>query len=176
MITFSELLASLQNQDPMKSLVFTSEDGEIGAGYHVTELRHSVSTGIDCGGNVETWEDAKLQILDGQGSEHMHVGKFSDIIEKSLSVLPQLRDVPLLVEFGHNNERLTIMSLHGPEISDAAVVLSLGDARAVCKPAMRSGRAVNEKDTCCESGMHSPQTSSCCGASTTSQGAMACCT
>ncbi|MEP4339791.1 MAG: DUF6428 family protein, partial [Roseobacter sp.] len=142
MITFAELLTRLQRQDPIKPLVFTTEDGEIGAGYHVTELRHSVSKGIDCGGNVETWEDAKLQLLDGRGSEHMTVGKFNDIIEKSLSTVPELRNAPLLVEFGHSNERLTIMSLHGPEISDAAVVLSLDDARAVCKPTTPSGRRV----------------------------------
>jgi len=175
MITFGELLASLQSQDPTKPLIFISEDGSIGAGYHVTELRHSVSTGIDCGGNIETWEDAKLQLLDGQGSEHMPVGKFSDIIEKSLSDLPQLGNVPLLVEFGHNNEELTIMSLHGPEISGADVVLSLGNARAVCKPAMRHGRAVEKQGECCESATTSPQKSRCCGAPTVLQSTAACC-
>ncbi|MEP4197090.1 MAG: hypothetical protein ABJL99_15800 [Aliishimia sp.] len=47
-ITLAELLDRLQEQDPMKPLVFTSGDGEIGIGFHITELRHSTSKGIDC--------------------------------------------------------------------------------------------------------------------------------
>ena len=175
MITFAELLARLQRQDPLKPLVFKSQDGEIGAGYHVTELRHSVSKGIDCGGNLETWEDAKLQLLDGQGTTHMTVGKFSGIIERSLKALPALKDAPLLVEFGHNNERLTLMSLHGPEASDATVVLFLGDARAVCKPAIRHSHAVAAQDSCCEPVAASPQKSACCAAAPSTQEAAACC-
>lgn len=176
MITFAELLTRLQSQDPIKPLAFTTADGEIGAGYHVTELRHSISKGIDCGGNVETWEDAKLQLLDGQGPTHMTVGKFTNIIQKSLSAMPELRNASLLVEFGHNNEQLALMSLHGPEVSDETVELFLGDARAVCKPAIRSKREVKDQDGCCGSVISSPQKSSCCEAVTASQDSTACCT
>lgn len=171
MITFVELLARLQSQDPIKPLIFKTSDGKIGAGYHITELRHSISKGIDCGGNIETWEDAKLQLLDGQGSTHMTVGKFTNIIQKSLSAMPELRNAPLLVEFGHNNEQLALMSLHGPEVSDETVELSLGGARAVCKPAIRSKRDVEDQGECCGSTITSPQKSSCCEAVT----ATACC-
>ncbi|PJI92000.1 hypothetical protein BC777_0841 [Yoonia maricola] len=176
MITFDELLKRLQSQDPIKPLVFITADGEIGAGYHVTELRHSISKGIDCGGSIETWEDAKLQLLDGPGSTHMTVGKFTNIIQKSLSALPELRNTPLMVEFGHNNEQLVLMSLHGPEVSDETVALSLGDVRAVCKPAVRRKRDVEDQGGCCGTAIPSPQKSSCCDAVTATQDATACCT
>ncbi len=175
MTTLADLLARLNGVDRKMPLVFATADGEVGAGFHVTELRHSISKGIDCGGNVETWEDAKLQLLDGSGSTPMTVGTFTKIVQKSLSALPQLRDAPLMVEFGHNNEQLAIMSLHGPDISEESVALFLGDARAVCKPAIRSKRGLEDRGRCGESAVTSSQVSSCCGAGFVAQDATACC-
>ncbi len=175
MTTLAELLARLNGVDPKMPLVFATADGEVGAGYHVTELRHSISKGIDCGGNVETWKDAKLQLLDGPGSTPMTVGTFTNIVQKSLSALPELRDASLMVEFGHNNEQLAIMSLHGPDISEETVALFLGDARAVCKPAIRSKRGLEDQGRCGESAVTSSQVSSRCGAGFVAQDATACC-
>ena len=65
MTTFSELVSQLQAVDPALPLIFKTKQGAIGAGYHVTELRHAHAKGIDCGGNIQTWQEARLQLMDG---------------------------------------------------------------------------------------------------------------
>ncbi len=162
MTTFADLLADLQTLDPMHPLVFVTDEGEIGAGYHVTELRHSTSKGIDCGGKIETWQETRLQLLDGQGSTHMSVGKFSDIVQQSLSALPELAQAPLLAEFGHNNSGLMLMSVGAPELQDETVVLRLGKACAICKPAQRNKGIGDEASSCCGSIPNSVSKTSCC--------------
>ena len=163
MTTFSKLLVGLQAMDPALPLIFRTQHGEIGAGYHVTELRHSHSKGIDCGGNIQSWQEARLQLLDGYGGEHMSVGKFNTIVEKSLKAVPELKDAELLVEFGHNNSELSLMAIGSPEVDEDGVVIFLGEARAICKPAQMSVQ------------LDEPAAASCCGGGKASTGASSCC-
>ncbi len=151
MTTVRDLLTGLQGQDPEKPLIFETADGKIGAGYHVTELIHSVSTGVDCGGNLEIWEDARLQLLDGEGSAHMQVGKFTAIVEKSLKAIPALASSPINVEFGHGNAALSLMSLGELSAQDDAVFLPLVGTAAVCKPAQRTTLPLDQAAGCCGS-------------------------
>lgn len=72
----NELLAHLKTTPSASALVFSTEDGDIGSGYHVTEFKHAKVTGIDCGGRVSEWVEASVQLLDGSGGSHMAVGKF----------------------------------------------------------------------------------------------------
>lgn len=163
MTTFSDLLEDLQTSDPTQPLIFATDDGEIGAGYHVTELRHSTSTGIDCGGQIESWQETRLQLLDAQGVTHMSVGKFRSILHKSLSALPELANAPLLVEFGHNNSALALKTVKKPIVLDGAVIVGLGEARAVCKPAQRRSNSHTQSTlACCGSVERNVQNTSCC--------------
>lgn len=162
MKTLSGLLYDLQLQDPALPLVFETKEGEISPGYHITELRHSSSRGIDCGGNTEAWQEAKLQLLEGRGAPHMSVGKFSSIVSKSLSVMPELEHVSLKVEFGHANNDLRLMSLSSPEHRGDRVVIGLGNIRAVCKPAERAGQDEGRLGQCGKRDETSANLYSCC--------------
>ncbi|WP_410001066.1 DUF6428 family protein [Tateyamaria omphalii] len=175
MKTLLGLLQDLELQDSSLPLVFETKEGEISPGYHVTELRHSTSKGIDCGGNTEVWQEAKLQLLDGRGGAHMSVGKFSHIVSKSLSVMPELEHVSLMVEFGHDNADLRLMSLSSPELRRNRVVISLGNRRAVCKPAEKAGFVVSGAERCCSSMTISAKTSACCSATKPHEDAGLCC-
>ncbi|GAA6182185.1 DUF6428 family protein [Shimia sp. NS0008-38b] len=163
MTSFAKLLAELQGQGADDPLVFVTDEGEIGAGYHVTELRHSQATGIDCGGVIETWQDARLQLLDGNGAAHMRVGKFCAIVEQSLTAVPELADVPLMVEFGHNNAALRLLSIANVAHESGRVVVQLGETGAVCKPQQRGLAALQAGQTaaCCVPKVS--QSSQCCG-------------
>ncbi|MEP0942499.1 MAG: DUF6428 family protein [Rhizobiaceae bacterium] len=175
MTTFANLLSDLQSQNPASPLIFATDAGAIGAGYHVTELRHSLSKGIDCGGKIETWQEARLQLLDGQGSEHMSVGKFSSIVEKSISAMPVLADAPLLIEFGHNNNALKLMTARTSESDGDSVVMRLDDAHAVCKPAVRLMGGLEDQDACCCGNDEAASTIACCSNDPTSKSNGACC-
>ncbi|WP_171128547.1 MULTISPECIES: DUF6428 family protein [unclassified Ruegeria] len=150
-MNFSTLLSALKSCDPDAKLVFMSDGREIGAGYHVTELRHSSSKGIDCGGNIETWDEARLQLLDGAGDSHMSVGKFSAIVSKSLKSIPELSHASLHVEFSPDNIGLNLKTMDAPEPYGNAVVIQLHDARALCKPAQRSALVPSATSGCCGS-------------------------
>lgn len=151
MITLPELIALLRAHPDDMPLVFASEAGDIGPGYHVTELRHSASTGIDCGGTIEAWPEVRLQLLDGTGRTHMPAGKFVGILERSLKALPALAQAPVIVEFAPGNRGLRLMLPDAPQAEDGRLVLRLNETRAVCKPAERSAaaRAPGEQAACC---------------------------
>ncbi|WP_367274407.1 DUF6428 family protein [uncultured Tateyamaria sp.] len=175
MKTLSGLLHDLQLQDPSHPLIFETQEGEISPGYHVTELRHSTSKGIDCSGNKEAWQEAKLQLLDGRGETHMSVGKFNGIVSKSLTAMPELAHASLKVEFGHDNTDLRLMSLSSPECRGSRVLIRLGNTRAVCKPAEKFGRQEGGADQCCDSKGTSAKTSSCCSTTKPREDASSCC-
>lgn len=132
-----ELLSNLGEMNPDAPLVFVVDGVPIGGGYHVTELRHVASTGIDCGGQIETWDEAHLQLLDGTVGGHMNVAKFVAIAERSLNKLPQLRSVPLQIEFAPGNSGLRLLTLEQPREVDGAVRIDLVERRAICKPSER---------------------------------------
>lgn len=171
-MTFSALLSSLEPLDPSTPLVFEADDREIGAGYHVTELRHSMSTGIDCSGTVDRWQEARLQLLDGTGETHMSVGKFTDIVRKSLGRLPELSQAPMLVEFSHDNNGLKLMTWDEPFMQNGRVTLRLRDVKAACKPARRSKLPGASNNACCG---QSNSASACCGSGTSLATRDACC-
>jgi len=137
MQTLFGLLRDLQGLDPSLPLVFVTEAGDISPGYHVTELRHVSAKGIDCAGQIDTWTEAILQLLDGQGHTHMSLGKFRSIVSRSLAAMPELESAALRVEFGHDNTELRLMSLHPPKRLGDRVIIRLAHTRAVCKPGER---------------------------------------
>ncbi|MDF1774613.1 MAG: DUF6428 family protein [Rhizobiaceae bacterium] len=171
-MTFATLLSSLKPFDGAAALIFEVDDQIIGAGYHVTELRHSASTGIDCGGNVETWQEARLQLLDGPGETHMSLGKFRTIVEKSLDRLPELADAPLLVEFSPENMGLKLMAPDAPFMKDGRVSVKLRDSRAMCKPAQKNMALDVSTNACCSV---PSAASACSGSDTSAVSASACC-
>ncbi len=140
-MTLDELLASTRSLPADLPLVFATDDGPIGAGYHVTELKLANIASIDCGGRTRSWSEAVLQLLDGQGRDHMSVGKFSAILAQSLRKVDGLGAGPAFVEFGHRNAGMQIFRPTAPEISSAAVILRLETVRAHCKPAQASRQA-----------------------------------
>lgn len=171
-MTFTALLAALEPLDSTASLVFLIDDDEIGAGYHVTELRHSISTGIDCGGNVEAWDEAHLQLLDGAGKTHMSVSKFTTILRQSLNKLPQLSEAPLLAEFSLDNDGLKLMSMGAPIQNADRVTVRLRNTNAVCKPARRH-KSLDAKSSACCTGSNSK--GGCCGSAPATDASERCC-
>lgn len=91
--------------------------------HHVTELRQSYSRGLDCSGHIESWQDARLKILDGLGSAHMRVDTFCGILKKGLAALPELKDAPVLIEVGHGNKNLTLITPGAIELSDNRAII-----------------------------------------------------
>ena len=153
-----ETLKALPSEAP---LIFRTEDGPIGAGYHVTEYKLAQVTGIDCGGRIANWTEAALQLLDGEGKDHMTVGKFGAILKQSISRVSGLGTAPLHAEFAHANRGKAIFQIETPEFTEGTVTIDLSEDRAHCKPALE---AINlgTSAACCGSGSAEGSGSSCC--------------
>ena len=157
-MTAAKLLSSLGTMNPQASLIFVTDDGDIGGDYHVTEFKRATVTGIDCAGRVSNWTEATLQLLDDSGSEHMSVGKFTAILAQSLARVEGLGDVAMRAEFAPRNRGLRMYNMAPPAMRGDDVVLHLSEDRAACKPftlsmvgsdAMQCCSASAAKPDCC---------------------------
>ncbi|WP_298963760.1 DUF6428 family protein [uncultured Roseibium sp.] len=157
-MSLSDLLETLQALPSEAPVVFLTDEGEIGAGYHVTELKLSHVTSIDCGARIASWSEAALQLLDGADGGHMTAGKLSAILRQSIARVSGLAAVPLKAEFAHGNEGMHLYGIDTPELEGAKVVVRLTQLRAHCKPALEMPANQN-MSACCGT---SPQ-SQCCG-------------
>ena len=146
--TLNDILGALSAADPDAPLVFATEAGDIGAGYHVTEFKQLEVSGIDCRGRMAHWQESQLQLLDGRSGAHMLVSKFIEIARRSMAALPDLGNAPLSVEFAPGNSGLhRYLVAQLAEGAAAAKLLLTGD-RAICKPTASSG-CCSAKAQCC---------------------------
>lgn len=133
-MTLNDLLENLEAAPPASALIFRTEHGDIGRGYHVTEFKHARITGIDCGARMSEWGEASIQLLDGDGDAHMQVSKFSGILRQSLRQVEGLGEAPTHVEFAPGNNGLRTYDIDAPDISAEAVIVNLREKSAICKP------------------------------------------
>ena len=127
-------------------LIFETSEGPIGPGYHVTEWKLAHVQSIDCGARRDDWTEASLQLLDGDGGQHMTVGTFRGILAKSMTALPDLADAPFSVEFAPGNAGLRIFQANAPRLDADRVTVTLQDGGATCKPALT---AIDATEGCC---------------------------
>lgn len=159
-MTCNSLLETLETLPGDAPLVFSTPEGEIGDGYHVTELKLAHVTGIDCGARMSTWSEATLQLLDGTGGGHMPVGKFAGILKQSIGKVSGLGGAPLQVEFAHGNKAKRLYLPETPELLNGRILIGLRDTRANCKPALDMRAALGSSTGCC--GADAAAASGCC--------------
>ncbi|MDH3264443.1 MAG: DUF6428 family protein [Paracoccaceae bacterium] len=155
--TLSDLVGWLKSQDAARKLVFASAEGDIGAGFHVTELKHLRIDGIDCGARLASWTESLLQLLDGDGRQHMSVGTFARIAMQSVGKVPSLGEAPLFVEYAPKNNGLRRYRVASVEALEDRVQVHLSEDRALCKPAANGFAA--SPSGCCDA---SSAKSTCC--------------
>lgn len=156
-MNLTDLQSRLADAPADAALVFATPKGDIGGGYHVTELRHADVTAIDCAARVETWTEATMQLLDGNDGYHLRVGRFRDILEKSLTTVDGLGAATLRVEFANANQGLGLYRVAGIEGQGGRVLVTLDDDRAVCRPGLAA--ALAGKPGCCTGGR---EPAACC--------------
>ncbi len=147
-MNLQELQSAIRDVPGDLPLVFETEQGPIGRGYHVTELKLSHIESIDCGARTDSWKETTLQLLDGAGESHMVVDTFRQIATQSIERLDGLGVNPLKVEFAHGNKGMQVFAPARPEVVDGAVKVRLDPVRALCKPALKMIGGV-VADGCC---------------------------
>ena len=152
--TLNGILDVFESQALDQSLVFETAEGEIGGGYHVTELKQVSITSIDCGGNIDDWRETHVQLLDGQNGQHMSTKKFAAIANRSMVEIRNLGTVPLYFEFALKDKGLRRYRVESLTTDVDQTRLLLTEGRAKCKPA--------------SVGIMSANSAACCGATNAS--------
>jgi len=134
-MTLKDLLDHLAPLPKEHALIFETAAGPIGAGYHITELKHARVTSIDCGTRISSWDEAALQLLDGSGDAPLTVGKAAAILSQSIARVAGLGNSQLHVEFAHGNQGLRLYQPGALRGEKNAVILQLVETTAQCKPA-----------------------------------------
>ena len=147
-MTLNDFLNALHEQPAEAPLVFTTSEGPIGAGYHITELKSLDIKSIDCGGRTSDWTEVQIQLLDGAGRSHLSAGKSAKILEHSLKAIPDMAESELCFEYAPGNNGLRRYIPTQPIWAEGHVEMRLTEDGAQCKAAAFSGT-----------------TASCCGAS-----------
>lgn len=158
----SDVLNDLTGVDADTPLIFETAEGDIGKGYHVTELKDLSIRSIDCGGRLSEWRETQIQLLDGRDGKHMTVGTLAGIAAKSIASLPAFAETPLSFEFAHRNVGFRRYEIVAMQHSKTETRFKLGDARAECKVLTQPAITVESgASSCCGSSQTAKQPSCC---------------
>ena len=91
---------------PQNRLLFVGLDGHaIPAGYHLTELKAASFDTVDCGGQINQWNETIVQLWvpEGAAGDYMTSARFLKIFDKVRGIVSLQLDAEIRVEYGDNN-------------------------------------------------------------------------
>ena len=119
------------------SIRFQSDEGLVGPGFHITELKAAKIEAIDCGGAMDQWDEVILQLMDGHEGQPMRADRLRSILKHSIGKIPALAEAEVRVEFSHGNQGMGIHRMSNLHLGDAQAVIELTQDQAVCKANIR---------------------------------------
>jgi hypothetical protein len=101
----NEFISALRTV-PNRQLVFVDRNGRaVHPGYHLTELKAATFNTVDCGGQVNQWEETVVQLWvpAEADDDYMTAAKFLKIFDKVRGMVPINLDAEIRVEYGDEN-------------------------------------------------------------------------
>ncbi len=135
--------------------------------YHITEIKQANISSVDCGGNLDVWNEIILQVLEPKENDaenSMEVSKalkIVDLVENKLSLHP---NAFVKIEFGNSNFGVRQMSPNKLETSGTNLIVDLEPETTQCKASDKGGSCGTKKSnvpTLTEISQ-TPQKASCC--------------
>lgn len=149
-MTLTDILTALSDAIPEAQLIFTADGQAIHAGYHVTEFQVAQIRSMTCGGKTDAWDEARVQIMDGYGSQDpMRVDRFLHIAKLVQQRFPEMAALPLSVAFAPKNRGLSIYQPGSLQVEGATVTLPLISDQAQCKAMMTTSCCGTGAEACC---------------------------
>jgi|SRR6267143_1599073 len=138
---------------PGKQLIFQdSQEHTVQPGYHLTELKAARFKTVDCGGQVNRWEETIVQLWVPQDADehYMTAGKFLKILDRVRGLIPLQLDAEIRVEYGDGNFFPSTYHVGSVTENAAEIRVVLQPPVATCKARDRRRAAPREKaDACC---------------------------
>jgi len=91
---------------PSNQLIFVDLHGHtVHRGYHLTELKAASLQTVDCGGQMNQWQEtiAQLWVPSDPDPDYLTTGKFLKIFDKVGGMIPLNLDTEIRIEYGDEN-------------------------------------------------------------------------
>ncbi len=153
-----EFLALLK-EHANKRLHFEYNEGhEIGAGYHITEVKNVTIDSVDCGAGTDSWKETIIQLWEPQlvedNAEYMTAYKALAILNKVDSIRPMEKDVEVKFEYSNDQFHTAQLFVHNHVIQGNALRMKLGIAPTDCKAketcGIPNGASLQTEEVCCD--------------------------
>ena len=140
----SALRAALTNQ-----LIFVDRDGHaVHGGYHLTELKAASFDTVDCGGQINRWQETIVQLWVPRDADdnYMTARKFLQIFDKVRNMVPINLGAEIRVEYGDENFFPSIYHVVSVNRESDTTKVLLKPPATTCKA---RDRRVAANETCC---------------------------
>jgi len=147
---------------PNNQLVFVDLDGHtVRSGYHLTELKAASFDTVDCGGQINRWQETIVQLWvpSHAANEYMTAAKFLKIFEKVRGMIPLNLNTEVRIEYGDENFFPSTYHVRSVAHDQTTTRVLLEPPHASCKARDRSVGTLSTTDSCCV-----PATGVCCAA------------
>jgi uncharacterized protein DUF6428 len=148
---------------PQNRLIFVDVSGHVvPSGYHLTELKSASFDTVDCGGQVNRWQETIVQLWvpPDPAEDYMTTAKFLKIFDKVGGMIPLNFDAEVRIEYGDENLFPSIYHVRSVSRDEHATRVLLEPPAPTCKARdrRRALQLTMAGDTCCAA------TKSCCSA------------
>jgi hypothetical protein len=157
----NEFISALRGA-PNNPLIFVDLAGHtVRSGYHLTELKSASFDTVDCGGQMNRWQETIVQLwVPSEADEdYMTAGKFLKIFDKVRGMIPLNVDTEIRVEYGDENFSPSTYHVCSVTRDRHATRVLLGPPATTCKARDRRAAKPRTADSCCAA-----TTQSCCAA------------
>ena len=147
-----EFIARLRRA-PEKQLIFQdTQERTVPPGYHLTELKAARFDTVDCGGQVNQWEETIVQLWvpEEADEQYMTAGKFLRIFDKVRGLVPLQLDSEIRLEYGDDNFFPSTYHVSSVSESSGEIRVVLQPPATTCKARDRRVTAPGKKaEACC---------------------------
>ena len=142
-----EFIAALR-RPPEKQLIFQdTQEHAVPPGYHLTELKAARFDTVDCGGQINHWEESIVQLWvpEEAGGHCMTAVKFLKNFDKVRGLILLQPDTEIRVEYGDDSFFASTYHISSLSESSGEIRVTLRPPATTCKARDRRFTAPREK-------------------------------
>lgn len=150
---------SLLQENPNRSLLFEYKEGhQLGANYHITEVKNITVDAVDCGANTDFWKETIIQLwespLEKDKTAFMTAYKALSILNRVDLMKPMEKDVEVKFEYSNPNFHTAQLFVNDFDLEENKLIMKLGVEKTDCKAKTTCDVPVNnlvQEAVCCTS-------------------------
>jgi len=166
----TQTFLNLLNDNKDKDLIFEyAKNKQVGANYHITEVKHITIDSVDCGARTDTWNETIIQLWESPKEldkrDFMKVYKALAILNKVGGMRPYDLTAEIKIEYSNATFHTTQQFIDSIDVNDSNMIVKLSLDKTSCKASDICGVKETPKLEVTESGCCEPSdgsSSNCC--------------